>query len=441
MSQIAPEQNCQNKEKGRDSSEKWAIKIPEVEATTALDHQTNTESSKILLESLAYAMLIPGFCVLVSSGFTVIPQHNVFDQPEYWYEISFPWTSLLAAVVILNVFRMNVFFKEVECLKSPKAHIKMFAILFLVANLGIYFTHAIWTDYLGCVFPVPFLYAIMFVFICPFLLFSIWFAFPSAFRNNPQTGRRIIWLIAYVVAFAVACYERLFAIIAFLHTPLHIQPIWAIILPAWREAELLLLKKISANVSDGDDRDGMLLTVLEQNCNYSAVLAICLGMYATDTSSYCILGVEFLLKIYTCYGIIKIDKKIRSAKGVEREKLLQQKQEEVQDLALDEFVEIIMPIVYVAMVLVAYYGPNGYILGNVGCEKWEWKKISDIVKFLKALFRMFIIDTLAFVATGFVFWKFIAINIFKQLCHDVKKYWPFISVVAGGAVTKVMLFP
>ena len=77
---------------------------------------------------------------------------------------------------------------------------------------------------------------------------------------------------------------------------------------------------------------------------------------------------------------------------------IQQKKEEVQDLALDEFVEVIMPIVYLSMVLVGYYGPNAAILGNVGCEKWTWKKIPDLVKFLTALFRMFIIDVLAFMA-------------------------------------------
>ena len=98
-----------------------------------------------------------------------------------------------------------------------------------------------------------------------------------------------------------------------------------------------------------------------------------------------------------------------------------------------------MPIVYVSMVLVGYYGPNAAILGNVGCEKWTWKKIPDLVKFLTALFRMFIIDVLAFIATGIVLWKFLSVNIFKQLCHDVKKYWSFISVVAGGAIAKVLL--
>ena len=160
-------------------------------------------------------------------------------------------------------------------------------------------------------------------------------------------------------------------------------------------------------------------------------------MYATDISCYSILGVELLLKIYTCYVVFKMDKQIKIAEGNEKEILLQKKREEIQDLALDEFVEVIMPIVYVALVMAAYYGPNNAILGNVGCEKWKWKKILDLTNFLIALFRMFIIDLVALMATCLVLWKYLSINFLKQLCLGVKAYWPFISIVAGGAVVKV----
>ena len=125
------------------------------------------------------------------------------------------------------------------------------------------------------------------------------------------------------------------------------------------------------------------------------------------------------------------------ASGEEKETLQKEKEQKLQDLTLDEFVEIIMPITYVAMVLVAFYGPNHAILGNVGCNKWKWKAIPDLTKFLIALFRMFIIDLLALPVTCFILWKTVSVNFIKQLCRDVTIYWPYITVVAGGAVTKV----
>ena len=124
----------------------------------------------------------------------------------------------------------------------------------------------------------------------------------------------------------------------------------------------------------------------------------------------------------------------------EKDSLQLQKYRLVQDLALDEFVEVIMPIIYVTVVLVAFYGPNYSILGNIGCEKWYWLEIPDLTNFLTAMFRMFIIDLLAFMVTWFILWKFASINFLRKLCNDVTTYWPFVSCVAGGAILKVHFY-
>ena len=95
---------------------------------------------------------------------------------------------------------------------------------------------------------------------------------------------------------------------------------------------------------------------------------------------------------------------------------------------------------YIAIVLVAYHGPNKAILDNVGCDKWKWKSIPNLTNFLIALFRMFIIDLLALPVTCFIMWKFVSINFMKHPCRDFTNYWPYITAVAGGAVTKVQKF-
>ena len=430
MAQVTPENN----------KKQWAIKVSEFEENDGVQDVTTDRSNKVFYESLAYAFLIPIFSVLLSSGFTLVPQHDVFAKPEYWYEICIPWASLMASMAILQALRNNVIFKGYEELKSPKIYIKMFLMLCLNINTSLFICHYIWTDYFGCVTPLPFLYTIAFVFAFPGALVIFWFSFPFEFRRDVKTRKRIRWLIVWILLFAIACYERLAIIFLFLNTPQNIQPIWALILPVWREAELWILVKFPPKFCDGDERDAFILTNLEQSCNFSAVLAICLGLYATDTSCYCILAVEFLLKMHICYGISKIEKKLKLADGKEKEALLLQKYQLVQDLALDEFVEVIMPIIYVTVVLVAYYGPNYSILGNIGCEKWYWLEIPDLTIFLTAMFRMFIIDLLAFMATWLILWKFASINFLRKLCHDVTTYWPFVSCVAGGAILKVHFY-
>ena len=170
MAQVTPEND----------KKQWAIKVSELEMNDGVLDVTTDLSNKVFYESLAYAFLIPIFSVLLSSGFTLVPQHDVFAKPEYWYEICIPWASLMASMAILQALRNNVIFKGYEALKSPKMYIKMFLMLCLNINTSLFICHYIWTDYFGCVTPLPFLYTIAFV-----------FAFPGALANLGPSGRAI----------------------------------------------------------------------------------------------------------------------------------------------------------------------------------------------------------------------------------------------------------
>ena len=70
----------------------------------------------------------------------------------------------------------------------------------------------------------------------------------------------------------------------------------------------------------GTNRDADMLTVIEQNCNYSAFLAIALGQMATEYTTYSILFVEFLINLYKVLKIVNLSKKIK-ADAIEKEKL------------------------------------------------------------------------------------------------------------------------
>ena len=50
----------------------------------------------------------------------------------------------------------------------------------------------------------------------------------------------------------------------------------------------------------------------------------------------------------------------------------------LQDLALSELVEAYVPLSYVLVVGVAYYGPNSHIYGNILNNYWTYEIIDDI---------------------------------------------------------------
>ena len=428
----------EKEERPKQLDNKWVVKTMHSRRDNQQDVLYDNNSNEILYQNLAYAMLIPVLSMLLSAGFTMFPQHNVFQQPGYWYEAAIPIiTGLVPSVVFLTVLRMKVFFGEIQIKTS--AWIKLYLANSVYVCFIVFITHFIWTDYLGFAYPVPWLYILIPAMLFPFLLLTIILLFPREYREDLEKRKTIKWFIVYKVAFFTACFERLFVILAFLSTPLEVQPLWAIALPMWREFDLWMLTKLVKITAGVDNRNAKIFTCLENQCNHSAVTAISLGLYATDFSTYCILFTDLFYKLYTCYGICKFKKKIEAKEGSERKQLQIEKEEAAQDLILDEMVEVTMPIVYALMVVLAYFGPNATILGNVGCEIWKWRKINNLTKFLTALFRMFSIDLLALVLNSLLLWKYSSVNVMKQLCIDVKSYWPFISVAMGGAVIKVLV--
>ena len=338
------------------SGEKWTLPEYEMKKDDQSNKSVPIQMNKGSYKNLAFAALIPPSCILLSNGMVLIPQHNIFDHPDYWYEVSVPVTmSFLVAVMILTILRFKIFFKDIKCLTSLKRCIAIFVTSVLSVNLNIVLSHVIWTDYLGYVYPIPWLYFFLLFLWVPVFVMSLWLAFPSEYRKDGELRKRIFYFLAYVVYFKMACPLRLVLLFLFVKTPAYVQPVWAIALPLYGMLDNWLVTKLMINASDDNNRDAILITNIESTSNFTAVMAISLGSYATETATYCILTVDLLLKLYTCYTISKISKKIRSeVKDEEKRQLQLTREEAVQDLVLEEFVEVLMPVVYAIVVLLGY---------------------------------------------------------------------------------------
>ena len=79
----------------------------------------------------------------------------------------------------------------------------------------------------------------------------------------------------------------------------------------------------------------------------------CVGAAATDFSTYLLLGVDFVLNMYFQFRVFYLYKKKR----------FEECAEELQSLVLNEFLEAIIPLLYLVRFLAAFYGPNAEIIG------------------------------------------------------------------------------
>ena len=112
--------------------------------------------------------------------------------------------------------------------------------------------------------------------------------------------------------------------------------------------------------------------------------------------------------------------------------------DEIDGLILTERIEFFVPMTYMAMLLMAYYGPNADILGNVKMKMWHFQTpITDINEFVLTLSSMIAIDFFSFVINALLLWKFCNVNAFKVLNSIQKNYWHIMLVAEAYLLLEV----
>ena len=76
----------------------------------------------------------------------------------------------------------------------------------------------------------------------------------------------------------------------------------------------------------------------------------------------------------------------------------------------------------------AYYGPNGELIGNVKLTLWQYQAVKDINKFLENIFFLFAIDSIGLVVNGLLLWTTCQINCLKTLKNMQKEFWHILGV-------------
>ena len=112
---------------------------------------------------------------------------------------------------------------------------------------------------------------------------------------------------------------------------------------------------------------------------------------------------------------------------------------EIEWLILTERIETIIPMAYLALMLMAYYGPNAEILGSVKLTIWHYRSsITDISEFVKNLGLLLVIDGSSLVINGILLWKFCNTNVLKVMQNQQKLFGYYMLVVEGFLLTEVI---
>ena len=360
--------------------------------------------------------------VLVTTPLTVIPAHDIIQFPEYWYEIFFHGAIGITSEIVRMSF---VFGNTLNTTFTQKTRNVLFicisgnVTMFLFLSL----TYYIWVQILNYQYPIP-LHGIL----ATHLLFmvnytTIWLRFPSRWRQNPKFRQRMKSLTKLSL-FATACqWFNLIISAVIKKSNDHYQPFVALALPTMRELNIWVSNKIAKQCSNGDVRKTTIVVTYAIYARYTISVCSLIGLSTTDVTSWVLIGLDFLINIWTCLKIVFLKK--RNNEKIEEQINL------IQDLAIFELVEFQAPLSLILIFMLAYFGPNGHLFGNILNSYWAYGAIDNVENTFRKMTIFFAVDFSSTITSIILLWVFCRINFLKALMELQKEFSKLFSVILG----------
>ena len=366
------------------------------------------------LKSLC-GILIPIIAALYSTTITCWPQHDIILYPEYWYEplaptivsyilISTP-AQLIGCSLVMNV---NFLLK-----------IKNILIMILSETLGFLATyvllHISWVQGVGYPHPMPFIGLLSWTIGSIMRMVAFWFLFPRSLRVKDKTFRKRV--LAYfsffpLNMFMAVGYSQLQSL--FFVVPLKWQWCAGLLIPFVKKFNMWANAKLAFKAAGGESISARVVLICFVGSLHGLSISLLLSN-VTSTTAYVVMLLDSLPNIWSMFSLVKLKKRDM---GLRDPKLY----DDFLCLTLKELFELLVPLVYTASFVIAYYGPNAEIFGNIKNDYWQYKKVDDLSEKLKVLGTFILIDAVRGSLFGIFLWITCKLNMFEAYCNIVIKY-------------------
>ena len=142
---------------------------------------------------------------------------------------------------------------------------------------------------------------------------------PKTTREQPDMIKRYLWFCILCELQTVRIWIYAFFGVTFSIVPQEYQWILAVLSPMIREALTILTIKISQKASGENSYDKFstkFANIHYIETTHAIFLAIIIGGVATQASTYCIIGIDFLMNIYYGMKVVKLHKNGKDSKFI-----------------------------------------------------------------------------------------------------------------------------
>ena len=303
--------------------------------------------------------------------------------------------------------------------------LRMFFRFYLFFILGCilvcYTSYLVFTTYLGVQIPSLRLWLALGSNISTFL--GIWFLSPLEFRTTKEYKENMRWFILFklYVIFVLFAQLRLLAI-GFQDGPYEDwQWAFAILTILAREFNLWILSKLVIKMTK--EKDGEIASILLSatlSAQFGSMIAVQL-VSANNIAVGTFLLIEFLLHLSACYQVTKLHQKVQSE--CEDLQIKKQKKLLIQCLVLDETLEVLTLLVHTIGSTFVMIGPNQVIFREL--RNFEGINVNQLFFDMLILIA---IEILGFLICGLILLTFCRINLLKEFCYLMKKFWFIVAI-------------
>ena len=379
----------------------------------------------------SYGILIILFAVLNSAVITVWPQYNVILNPQYWYEPLFP--------ICLGYILIGSVGKNVQCYMVMKISkiksLKSFVLIYIASVFGCIVTYVtiyiLWVHYLRQCHPMPFIghCCTLAMWICNNV--ALWLLLSIDTEAGNRLSQKRIWIyisLAPLILIIGIVYTQFSSF--FSKIPTNYQWCLGILLPVMKKVSTIITTKVALKASQEESLSAKIAMITNVGSIHSFSVSLLMGSDISSTTAYVVMLLDSIPNILSFRKIVRLG----------RIGTNEQQMEEMKCLTLKEFMEISIPLVYCISFLIAYYGPNAEILGNVRNDYWQYQRINNVFEKLTNNAIFILVDAIRGTSFGLLLWRFCKLNMLKVYCDIISTYGILILVYVSGALAVVSGF-
>ena len=196
--------------------------------------------------------------------------------------------------------------------------------------------HSLWVTALGLPYPMPLIGLINFVAGFVAEVAVLFFQIPRPWRQNPKFFTNILWLVATQLFLIVVFLLYFLLGFGFYIVTADYQWTMALIIPIVDYFATITLRALANKAAGRKDTSVETIAGSLISISTSLFMSINLGSIATDTSSYVILVIAFLLNVIDIFGVVR---KLKGGKSTFEDACF-----DFQDLTINMVLEILLPI-------------------------------------------------------------------------------------------------